>query len=63
MSTIDNGSSATGRTRGAVVIVSNYYNYFLTSGAVSKPISDNGLSATGCTRGIVAIVRNHYLCF
>ena len=57
---IENVSSATGRTRGAVVIVSNYYNYYLTSGAVSKPTSENCSSATGRTRGAVIIVSNYW---
>ena len=60
MPTDESDLSATGYTRGAVVIVNNYYNYYLTSGAVSKPISENGLSATGRTRGAVIIVSNYY---
>ena len=32
---------------------SNYYHYYLTLGAVSKPTSENGSSATGQTRGVV----------
>ena len=57
---IENGSSATGHTSGAVVRVSNYYCYYLTSGAVSKSTIENDSSATGRTRGAVVIVSNYY---